>query len=104
MRAPADGGVSPSRASSTPACCSSRLYFIIASTIFASGVASGLAFSYPLGIISIMNRIVISSLRFFAHRTRTRRALLIHRTGHSQFDNATKYFRDYFGGGPVEGS
>jgi hypothetical protein len=32
------------------------LYFIIASTAFASGMVPGLAFSYPFGIINIMNR------------------------------------------------
>jgi hypothetical protein len=38
------------------------LYFIIASTALASGMVPGAALSYPLGIISIMNRIVITPL------------------------------------------
>jgi hypothetical protein len=37
------------------------LYFIMAATALASGIAPGWAFSYPLGIISIMNRIAIVS-------------------------------------------
>jgi hypothetical protein len=36
------------------------LYFIIAATILGSGIAPAAAFSYPLGIISIMKRIVVS--------------------------------------------
>jgi hypothetical protein len=36
------------------------LYFIIAATALASGMAPGSAFSYPFGIISIMNRMVVS--------------------------------------------
>jgi len=37
------------------------LYFIMAATALASGIAPGWAFSYPLGIISIMNRIAVVS-------------------------------------------
>src|SRR5580700_3747718 len=61
-RAPIEGGCSPSSASSTPAFCSDSLYFIIAATASALGMAPGPAFSYPLGIISIMNRMVVSPL------------------------------------------
>src|SRR6266404_3136756 len=57
-RAPIEGGWSPSSASSTPAFCRDSLYFIIAATALASGIVPGAAFSYPFGIISIMNRIV----------------------------------------------
>src|ERR1700739_1025917 len=64
-RAPMEGGCSPSSPSSTPAFCSSWLYFIMAATAFASGIVPGWAFSYPLGIISIMNRIVIAPFLFF---------------------------------------
>ena len=63
-RAPIDGGWRPSSASSTPAFCRDSLYFIIAATALASGMVPGAAFSYPLGIISIMNRIVISPIEF----------------------------------------
>src|SRR5882762_5594223 len=62
-RAPIEGGWRPSSASSTPAFCRDSLYFIIASTALASGMAPGAAFSYPFGIINIMNRIVISPWR-----------------------------------------
>src|SRR5438067_441147 len=58
LRAPVEGGWRPSSASSTPAFCRDSLYFVIAATALASGMAPGAAFSYPLGIISIMNRIV----------------------------------------------
>jgi hypothetical protein len=37
------------------------LYFIIAATASALGTVPGSAFSYPLGIISIMNRMVVIS-------------------------------------------
>jgi hypothetical protein len=40
--------------------CKDSLYFIIASTALGSGMVPGAAVSYPLGIISIMNRIVVS--------------------------------------------
>src|SRR5258708_12671180 len=60
-RAPIDGGWSPSSASSTPAFCRAWLYFIMAATALASGMAPGWAFSYPLGIIRIMNRIAVVS-------------------------------------------
>src|ERR1700731_2287038 len=59
-RAPIEGGWRPSSASSTPAFCRDSLYFIIAATALASGMAPGAAFSYPLGIIRIRNRIGIS--------------------------------------------
>src|SRR5437773_10665321 len=62
IRAPAEGGWRPSSESSTPAFFSVSLYFIIASTALGSGVIPGAAFSYPLGIISIMNLIVVSPL------------------------------------------
>ena len=58
-RVPIEGGWSPSSASSTPAFVSASLYFVIAATISALGTAPGSAFSYPWGIISIMNRIVV---------------------------------------------
>ena len=56
-RAPIEGGWRPSRASSTPAFCRDSLYFVIAATALGSGIAPGSAFSYPLGIINIINRI-----------------------------------------------
>src|SRR6185436_7426781 len=59
-RAPFEVGWSPSRARSTPALVSSSLYFIIAPTTFGSGSTPVSAF-WP-GYISIMNRMVISSL------------------------------------------
>jgi hypothetical protein len=40
------------------------LYFIIAATASAAGMAPGSAFSYPLGIISIMNRIAATPSGF----------------------------------------
>src|SRR2546422_134692 len=58
-RVPIEGGWSPSSASSTPALVSASLYFVISATISALGMAPGSAFSYPWGIISIMNRIVV---------------------------------------------
>src|SRR5437764_372185 len=61
-RAPIDGGCRPSSASSTPAFWRDSLYFIIAATALASGVVPGAAFSYPFGIISIMNRIIVSPI------------------------------------------
>src|SRR5713226_5702436 len=64
-RAPIEGGWRPSSASSTPAFCRDSLYFIIAATALASGMAPGLAFSYPFGIISIINRIVVSPCGFW---------------------------------------
>src|SRR6202165_5690940 len=64
-RAPIEGGWRPSSASSTPAFCKDSLYFIIAATALASGMAPGSAFSYPFGIISIMNRIVVSPCGFW---------------------------------------
>src|SRR5712692_9048907 len=71
-RAPIEGGWRPSSASSTPAFCRASLYFIMAATALASGIAPGWAFSYPLGIISIMNRIAVvsfwSSLVFDSER------------------------------------
>ena len=39
--------------------CNDSLYRIMAATALASGMVPGAAFSYPFGIISIMNRIVI---------------------------------------------
>src|SRR6267378_5330808 len=57
-RAPIEGGWRPSSASNTPAFCRDSLYFIMAATALASGMAPGGAFSYPFGIISIMKRIV----------------------------------------------
>jgi hypothetical protein len=51
-------GWRPSSDNSTRASCSDLLYFIIASTALASGIAPG-AVSYPFGIISIMNRIEV---------------------------------------------
>src|SRR6202140_3380941 len=60
-RAPIEGGWRPSSASSTPAFCRASLYLIMAATALASGMAPGWAFSYPLGIISIMNRIAVVS-------------------------------------------
>src|ERR1700674_3133093 len=63
-RAPIEGGWRPSSASSTPAFRKDSLYFIIASTALASGMAPGAAFSYPLGIISIMNRMVTTPFGF----------------------------------------
>src|SRR5262249_4376557 len=59
-RAPIEGGWRPSRASRTPACCRASLYFIMALTASASGMVPGAAASYPLGIISIMNRILVT--------------------------------------------
>src|SRR6266404_7085060 len=70
-RAPADGGCSPSNASSTPASFSASLYFIIAATCSAGGTVPGAAVSYPEGIISIMNRMAFSSS--VDHRPRTLR-------------------------------
>src|SRR5216117_4082310 len=58
-RVPIEGGWRPSSASSTPALVSASLYFVISATISALGMAPGSAFSYPWGIISIMNRIVV---------------------------------------------
>src|SRR5262249_46193088 len=58
-RAPIDGGGRPAARSRMPAFCSDSLYFIIASTALASGMVPGFAVSYPFGIISIMNRIVL---------------------------------------------
>src|SRR5436309_586395 len=58
-RVPIEGGWSPSSASSTPALVSASLYFVISATISALGMAPGSAFSYPWGIINIMNRIVV---------------------------------------------
>src|SRR5438046_486244 len=58
-RVPIEGGWSPSSASSTPAFVSASLNFVISATISALGMAPGSAFSYPWGIISIMNRIVV---------------------------------------------
>ena len=60
-RAPVDGGCKPSRPSNTPAFCNDSLYRIMAATALASGMVPGAAFSYPFGIISIINRIVMPS-------------------------------------------
>src|SRR5262245_3373607 len=60
-----EGGWRPSSASSTPAFCRDSLYFIIAAIALGSGMAPGAAFSYPLGITSIINRIVNNSLTDF---------------------------------------
>src|SRR5215469_1395089 len=49
-----------------PASFKASLYFIIAATASADGTQSAPALSYPLGIISIMNR--MSRLRFFCSR------------------------------------
>src|SRR5690349_11180180 len=77
-RAPIEGGWRPSSASSTPAFCSSSLYFIIAATALASGMVPGAAVSYPLGIISIMNRIVTPPSGFaFGARLRRLRPMRI---------------------------
>jgi hypothetical protein len=56
MRAPVEGGNSPSSASSTPALCNDLLYSIIFATASALGTASGAADPYPSGITIIMNR------------------------------------------------
>src|SRR5207248_2618925 len=63
-RAPLAGGCSPSSPSSTPALVRDSLYLVILATRSAGGVKSAAAFSYPLGITSIMNRIVLGSFRF----------------------------------------
>src|SRR5437763_6762526 len=63
-RAPLTGGCSPSSPSSTPALVSDSLYLVILATRSAGGAKSAAALSYPLGITSIMNRMVPSSLRF----------------------------------------
>src|SRR5438552_18061352 len=55
-----EGGWRPSSASSSPAFCRDSVYFVIATTAWGSGMAPGFAFSYPFGIISIMNRIARS--------------------------------------------
>ena len=39
------------------------LYFIMAATEFGSGIVPGKACSYPFGMISIMNRILLSFTR-----------------------------------------
>src|SRR5579871_4174220 len=57
-----EGGWSPSSASRTPAFWRDSLYFIMAATAAGAGVAPGAAFSYPFGIISIMNRMGFSFL------------------------------------------
>src|SRR5439155_22150480 len=59
-RVPFAGGCSPSSPSSTPALVRDSLYFVILATRSAGGVKSAAAFSYPFGITSIMNRIVVS--------------------------------------------
>src|SRR5438128_10454875 len=59
-RAPVAGECSPSSPSKTPALVRDSLYFVILATRSAGGVKSAAAFSYPFGITSIMNRIVVS--------------------------------------------
>src|SRR5215217_8549630 len=58
-RAPIDGGCKPSAEISIPAFWSDSLYAIMTDTAFTSGMAPGSADSYPFGIISIMNLIVV---------------------------------------------
>src|SRR6266516_4304437 len=62
-RAPVAGGCSPSSVSTTPALVSDSLYLVILATRSAGGAKPAGAFSYPLGITSIMNRMVVSSSR-----------------------------------------
>src|SRR2546426_655385 len=57
-RVPFAGGCNPSRPSSTPALVRDSLYFVILATRSAGGTKSAFAFSYALGITSIMKRIV----------------------------------------------
>src|SRR5258708_4608694 len=78
-RAPVEGGWRPSSASSTPAFCRDSLYFIMAETALGSGMVPGSAFSYPLGIISIIKRIVISPFELY-FRSLTVAVLLILRS------------------------
>src|ERR1700694_518859 len=61
-RAPIEGGGRPSSPSNTPDFCRASLYFLIAATALASGICPAVAASYPFGIISIMNRTVITPL------------------------------------------
>src|SRR5213078_5058912 len=63
-RAPLAGGVSPSSPSSTPALVRDSLYLVILATRSAGGAKSAAAFSYPLGITSIMNRIGLAPSGF----------------------------------------
>src|SRR5207253_7516226 len=62
-RAPVAGGCSPSSASTTPALVSDSLYLVILATRSAGGAKPAGAFSYPLGITSIMNRMALNSFR-----------------------------------------
>src|SRR6266853_333992 len=59
-RAPLAGGVSPSSPRSTPALVRDSLYLVILATRSAGGTKSAFAFSYALGITSIMKRIVVT--------------------------------------------
>src|SRR4030081_565828 len=63
-RAPIEGGWRPSSASRAPGFCRHAVDFIIAATALVSGMVPGAAVSYPLGIISIMNRIAVSPCGF----------------------------------------
>src|SRR5437667_12507247 len=63
-RVPWAGGASPSSPSSTPALVRDSLYLVILATRSAGGAKSAAAFSYPLGITSIMNRIGLAPSGF----------------------------------------
>src|ERR1700746_1843094 len=73
-RAPEAGGGRARNDSSTPAFFSSSLYFIIACTASALGMASGAADAYPPGIISIIKRIglLLGWVGSITRRTRSR--------------------------------
>jgi hypothetical protein len=71
------------------------LYFIIAATALGSGMVPGAALSYPFGITSIMNRIVMSPYGFLilspAFRMRTQ-ALFRRRTSGGWIDRLYSFF------------
>jgi hypothetical protein len=64
------------------------LYFIIAFTASALGMAPASAFSYPLGIISIMNRMVVFSFSEFL-------TLLERRTTQSKIDGGVTFQQEF---------